>query len=75
MNDVEAIKAQIKADMDKDEEWRDVLPSQWKCNWLKCDWGMGLAGRDVCPGDPRQKECEEFSVEFSSYTEGEGDSR
>ena len=49
------------------KEWRKIPQKEWRRSWLKCDWGTGLAGRDSCPGDPRERECVEFTTEFSDY--------
>ena len=36
----------------------------WKCNWMKCVYGMGLAGRGRCAfGDPLDKDCPNFGDE------------
>lgn len=51
-----------------DGEWRSIPSEEWECDWLHCDRGLGLAGRDSCPGDPRDKDCPEFTTEFSDYT-------
>ena len=53
-----------------EEENRDVPYRLWQCEWLDCDHGMGLAGRDSCPGDPREADCKEFTTEFSDCTGG-----
>jgi len=50
-----------------DDEDRNVSYRYWKCSYTECDHGMGLAGRDSCPGDPRDKDCAEFTTEFSDY--------
>ena len=36
--------------------------SKWKCNWLGCEGGMGLAGMGCCSfqGDWRKKNCKRF---------------
>lgn len=54
--------------INSDEEWREIPSWKWKCGWLKCDWGHGLAGLDSCPGDPTNKDCEHFQTEYSDYT-------
>lgn len=37
---------------------------KWKCNWMKCAYGMGLAGRGRCAfGDAEDKECPYFEDE------------
>ena len=37
---------------------------KWNCNWMKCAYGMGLAGRDRCAfGDPLDKDCSNFEDE------------
>ena len=48
-----------------EEEDRKVPYRLWKCNFTECDHGVGLAGRDSCPGDPADKCCEEFAQEYS----------
>jgi hypothetical protein len=53
--------------VDEDDKWRKVPSWQWKCDWLKCDWGTGLAGADRCPGYPTDKNCLEFTTEYSDY--------
>lgn len=42
---------------------------EMKCNWLECDWGMGLAGMGRCSGggSPRKKHCRKFTTEASKY--------
>lgn len=35
------------------------------CNFTKCDHGMGLAGGGGCPGNPCDKDCDEFTTEYS----------
>jgi len=36
----------------------DPNTKKWKCPWLKCAHGMGLAGRGKCSyGDPLDKDC------------------
>ena len=38
--------------------------NKWKCNWLKCAHGMGLAGRERCMfGDPLAEDCPDFEDE------------
>ncbi len=51
----------------KDGEFREVPSEKWQCPWLDCDWGTGLAGRDSCPGNPRDHECIHFTTEYSDY--------
>lgn len=51
----------------EDDMDRDVPSWDWRCNYLQCDWGMGLAGLDRCPGDPENKDCPEFTTEYSDY--------
>ncbi len=37
---------------------------KWKCNWMKCAYGMGLAGRGSCMfGDPLSEDCQNFEEE------------
>lgn len=37
---------------------------KWKCNWMKCAYGMGLAGRGKCEfGDPLAENCRNFEDE------------
>jgi hypothetical protein len=39
--------------------------SKWKCNWIKCAHGMGLAGNGCCSarGDWNKKYCKSFITE------------
>ena len=36
--------------------------TKWKCDWLNCDWGLGLAGRGICSanGTWGYKNCKKF---------------
>jgi len=36
--------------------------TQWKCNWLHCAGGMGLAGHGMCSfrGDWSKKDCPKY---------------
>lgn len=54
--------------LDPEDAYRDIPAWEWECNYVRCDHGMGLAGRDACPGDPREYHCQEFTTEFSDYT-------
>ena len=38
---------------------------EWKCNWLSCAHGMGLAGSGKCSacGDWDKEDCEDFITE------------
>ena len=37
---------------------------KWKCKWMKCAHGMGLAGRGRCTfGDPLDEHCLKFEDE------------
>ena len=37
---------------------------KWKCNWIKCVYGMGLAGLGRCIiGNPLDKNCPNFEDE------------
>ena len=38
--------------------------SQWKCNWLKCAHGCGLAGHGICSarGEWWNKDCPKFET-------------
>jgi len=51
-----------------EEEDRTVPFRLWKCRYTECDHGMGLAGKDMCPGDPREVDCKEYTTEYSDYT-------
>lgn len=37
--------------------------SLWKCGWLDCFHGMGLAGRGMCPGQWWNESCSEYKRE------------
>jgi hypothetical protein len=51
--------------IDDDDKWRKMPSWEWKCRWLKCDWGNRLAGADSCYGDPTDKDCPEFTTKYS----------
>ncbi len=51
--------------IDDDDKWRKMPSWEWKCRWLKCDWGTRLAGADSCYGDPTDKDCLEFTTKYS----------
>ena len=38
--------------------------TQWKCNWLKCAHGCGLAGRGICSvrGEWWDSKCSKFET-------------
>lgn len=46
-----------------------VGPNKYQCNFTLCDHGMGLAGEGGCPGDPQDKDCGEFTTEYSDEKE------
>jgi len=52
---------------------------RWKCNWLDCAGGMGLAGSGICSwgGEWWKKNCPNFqtNTEFSKSCTGPNDSR
>jgi len=37
--------------------------TKWKCDWLDCFHGMGLAGRGVCPGEWWNEKCPHYVLE------------
>jgi len=50
--------------------------SKWKCDWLSCDHGLGLAGRGLCSTDGTWgiKNCKKFDNTDSlknEYSENE----
>lgn len=36
-----------------------------KCDFTRCDHGMGMAGGGGCPGEPTDAECKAFTREYS----------
>lgn len=49
---------------------RVIGPNKYQCNFALCDHGMGLAGEGGCPGDPQDRDCDEFASEFSDPPDG-----
>ena len=46
------------------EEIFGKAEKKWNCNWMKCVYGMGLAGRGMCAfGDPLDKDCPNWEDE------------
>ena len=37
--------------------------TQWKCGWIDCFHGMGLAGSGHCPGEWWNKDCPNYELE------------
>lgn len=53
-------------------ELRSIIgPDLYKCRYVKCDHGMGLAGGGGCPGDPQNTDCPEFTTEYSKEGDDE----
>lgn len=39
------------------------VDNPWKCDWRTCFFGMGLAGRESCHGQPENADCPEYKNE------------
>ena len=51
--------------------WPDHGNNCLKCDWLSCDWGLGLIGRGSCPGLWFWSDCPEYKYEYEKWKNGE----
>lgn len=52
-----------------EEESREIPSRLWKCRYTECDSGLGLAGKDSCPGNPEDEDCDRFTTRWGDRKE------